>query len=102
MEALKEFAADYWYRALTFLSGAGVVGAAAIGNDPMLRKALLLLCIGGALIGLGQWIDHPYQERVDPYGRFKVSGRTYRASIGGTILQFGGIALAIRGIWLLW
>lgn len=99
---VKGFVTEYWYRALTFLSGAGLFGVAAVVNDPGLRKALLLLCIGGVLIGLGQWKDHPYREMIDQFDRFKISGYGYRASLVGNIVQVIGGMLVGRALWLLW
>lgn len=100
MDELKGLATDKWYRALTYLSVALIVGVAALAGDPALRKALLLLGFGGVLVGLGQWIDHPYREGIGM--GYKISGYGHKASVAGVLMTLCGVVLCGRAAWLLW
>ena len=100
MDELKGLATDKWYRALPALSVALIVGALALGDDPDLRKALTVGGVGGVLVGVGQWIDHPYRTRLIPGG--KIHGYPYQPSIIGTCITVAGLVFFVRAAVLLW
>lgn len=100
MESVKGLATDKWYRALTYIAVLALVAVVAIPHDPELRKALIFLALGGLFVGLGQWIDHPYQAIIGPGGW--LHGYPFRPSFFGTVLQLVGVVLVGRALWLLW
>lgn len=100
MDELKGLATDKWYRALPALSVILIVGAAALTDDPELRKTLILCGFAGLLIGIGQWIDHPFRSSI--HGHLKFSGYPYRPSLMGSLITLAGVVVALRGIWRLW
>jgi hypothetical protein len=88
---------EHWYKALMAAGVALGVAAVAVGHTP-----LLIIAIGMVLFGLGEFTNHPYQERVmlDGFGRphAKVSGHPRRVGTLGIILDVGGACLVIWGI----
>ena len=100
MDELKGLGGDKWYRALAVMSCTLLLGAAALANDPALRRALIQVGVGGLLVGFGQWIDHPYQARTDGY--WKVSGYPYKPSVVGSMLTLAGVVVLARAAWQLW
>ena len=60
-----------------------------------------------ALVGLGEWINHPYQEAIVPPGRGgptwgKVSGYPRKNKLLGNFFLIAGIGFTGLGIYRLW
>lgn len=55
--------------------------------------------VGGILIGLGEWINHPYQEKIG--SGFKISGHPRSNSLFGVALLVSGIFIYGYGIYRL-
>lgn len=100
MDIEKVTRTDKWYIGLVAVSAAVLVAGLALTGDPLLRRGLVWVAIGGLLIGLGEWKNHPYQERIG-YG-FKLSGYTRQANLVGVLMVIAGCVLLGRGLWLLW
>lgn len=96
---LKDAGLDLWYRAVTALSVPAVIGSATITSDAKLRNALVLIFLGAGFVGIGEWRNHPYQERIGM--GFKISGNPRRFDLAGTLLIAVGLAMLCRGVWLL-
>ncbi|WP_186137940.1 hypothetical protein [Burkholderia gladioli] len=96
---LKNFALDYWYKMLIAASIFFMVIALTVKIYAVPNAALFLLATGGFLIGMGEWVNHPYQERINLDHGFKVTGHPRRPRIGGVTLDFvGAILLAIGAV----
>lgn len=92
---LKNFAIDYWYKMLIVVSFAFMVIALTLKIYAIPNAALFLLAFGGFLIGMGEWVNHPYQERINLDYSFKVTGHPRRPKLGGIALDiFGSVVLA--------
>jgi hypothetical protein len=100
MEELKGLATDKWYRALTYVGAGGLVGVVALGDDPRMRRALVLLCVGAALVGIGEWINHPFRARIQ--GHLYIRGYARKATFAGTVCLLFGLGLVGRAMYLLW
>lgn len=86
---------EHWYKAV-LAAGVVLAGAAvAVGHNP------LLICgLGLVLWGIGEFINHPYQEKLvmNDYGSVnaKISGRPWQPNPFGLVLDaIGGILLVI-------
>ena len=64
-----------------------LLGVAAVAKD----RDLLVFAIGLLLIGLGEWINHPFQTRVFPGGI--ASGEVRRPKVPGLALVAVGTVL---------
>lgn len=99
---IAKLALNYWYKVLIaggffvfLVNGTGVLTAyptAATG----------LISLGCALWGVGEWINHPYQEVLIPgvFGRpsGKLSGYPRKVSLAGIAFDVIGGVLIVFGI----
>lgn len=97
---ITDWSSDRWYIAVVIAGGvlAAAGAASPVGED--LKRALVLVGVGGFLFGVGEWIQHPRRERIGP--SFKLTGFPRQMHPGGLLLDIAGIALLCRGLWLLW
>lgn len=100
MDAGKALGTDKWYRALPFIAGAVLVGVVAVGDDPALRKALIWLSVGAGMVGIGEWMNHEYRERMVPGGILR--GHPWSPTVAGVSCVVLGLVALGRGLWLLW
>jgi hypothetical protein len=98
LEGLKNFAVDYWYKLLALVSVAVLVLGLTVPLQ-VPNKPVVLIALGGFLFGLGQWINHPYQEQIGV--GFKISGHPRKNHLGGVLTEIVGAALVVWGVWLL-
>ncbi len=97
-ELLKGLAIDNWYKALLVVSG-GVMILALTVPLQVPNASVLLISAGCFVHCLGQWINHPYQERIGV--GFKITSRNRQVSLGGFLLEAAGVLLACAGVWRL-
>lgn len=94
---LAKLSLDYWYKVLIvagafvfLLNGGGLLPAYPTGATAMLSAGVFLW-------GIGEWINHPYQEvlTLDPYGRptGKISGYRRNPKIIGIAFDIAGFLL---------
>jgi hypothetical protein len=99
---LSQLALDYWYKVIlaagTFvflLNGAGLLPAYPTATTACISAGFFFW-------GLGEWINHPYQERLvlDAFDRVeaKISGRPRKANTLGSIFDIAGFILMGAGI----
>jgi hypothetical protein len=98
LEGLKNFAVDYWYKLLALVSVVVLVLGLTVPLQ-VPNRPVVLIAIGGFLFGLGQWINHPYQERVGP--GFKIHGHPRVNHPGGVLTEIVGMGLVGWGVWRL-
>ncbi|WP_186269993.1 hypothetical protein [Burkholderia gladioli] len=94
---LKNFALDYWYKMLIAASLVFMVIALTVKIYAIPNAALFLLATGGFLIGMGEWVNHPYQEALSPDRSFKITGHLRRPKVGGLALDAVGALLLVAG-----
>ncbi|ODS01541.1 hypothetical protein AUC71_03095 [Methyloceanibacter marginalis] len=88
---LKGFDLEHWWK---MLAGFGAVMAVAA----VTVKLIPIFFIGSGLflIGLGEWINHPYREGMVP--GYKISGHPRVNHLSGWLLDLIGFALAVFGM----
>ncbi|HEK0655351.1 TPA: hypothetical protein SMP34_000667 [Proteus mirabilis] len=102
---LSKLALDAWYKILIvggffvfILTGTGLLTAFP-------TQATVIISLGCAVWGVGEWINHPFQTilNLDNLGRVvgKMTGRPRKASIFGTVLDVLGLFMIARGIMML-
>ncbi|EKN3386059.1 TPA: hypothetical protein ACTR19_001324 [Yersinia enterocolitica] len=102
---LSKLALDHWYKVLIaagsfvfVLNGTGVLEAYP-------TAATALISLGCVLWGIGEWINHPYQEKLvlDATGRIsaKISGYRRNARLAGIVFDISGLGLIAFGIYKL-
>jgi hypothetical protein len=82
---------EHWYKAV--LAAGVVLAAAAVA---VAHKPLLILGIGMVFWGIGEFINHPYREKVG-YG-FKVTGHPWEPKLLGILLDMIGAVLIVFGL----
>jgi hypothetical protein len=63
---------DHWWHAFTVTGAAGFIAAIAVEPKVIPQRDLILLSLSLFIFGVGQWINHPLQERIVP--GFKITG----------------------------
>lgn len=99
---LSKLVIDYWYKALMAV-GVVVFLASGAGLLPKYPSEIVgPISFGIFFWGLGEWINHPYQEAVefDPFGnlRAKISGYPRNPKPVGVLFDLIGIATILYGI----
>lgn len=98
MQVLSSLAIDAWYKLVIWLG----VAVLLLGLSVRLQvpnRAAIALGLGAVIFGIGQWINHPLQTRVDPHGIATSYNRQPR--LGGVLTEVAGAAIAALGVWLL-
>jgi hypothetical protein len=97
-EVLRSLVIDNWYKALLVFSAVVFVLGLTIPLQ-IPNRIVLLAALGGFLHALGQWVNHPYRERIG--NGFKISGHTRDITVSGVLMELIGTALLGWAIWLL-
>ena len=95
---LKNLVLDYWYKMLILVSVILLITSLTVPLQVIPNGSLALMSVGGFLIGMGELVNHPYQEAVDPYMRFKISGHMRKPCPGGMIAVGCGALAVLAGL----
>jgi hypothetical protein len=77
---------DYWYK---FVAFASLIVLIVIDN-----MDIRLISLGCLLVGIGEWVNHPFVCRVVPFGT--MTGYPRRPSFAGNaIIILGGIFIIL-------
>lgn len=90
---------DSWYKAVIVICTALLVVCLTIPLQGVSNATASIICIGGLLIGLGEWINHPYQEKIGQ--GYKVSGHPRNSSVLGVLFLITGVGVVGYGIYRL-
>jgi hypothetical protein len=90
---------DYWYKAVLVLSAVLLVLSLTVPFQGVSNSVASILSLGGVSFGLGEWVNHPLQERVGP--GFKITGYPRRNTLFGNLLVVVGLGLICYGIYRL-
>lgn len=90
---------DYWYKAVLVISTVLLIVSLTVPLQEVSNSIVAAICIGCILIGLGEWINHPYQEQIGV--GFKISGHPRSNSLLGIVFVMIGIAIAAFGVYRL-
>lgn len=87
---------EHWWIGLVVAGGA-VLGVAKLAPDP---KAAFALGLGLLLFGIGEWMNHPVQTRIEGgMGRlWQLSGHPRSPTLGGTAFSLCGLLLLGGGV----
>lgn len=99
---LSQLALDYWYKVVMVVCVIifMLIGSGHLPEFPTAPTALI--SIGGFFIGLGEWINHPFQTIViqrDAFTRDILEGHLRRNSQLGICLDVFGVLLVLAGIY---
>lgn len=100
-ELLKNLALDRWYKVLIVASFALLVLSLTVPILAIPNSALALMALGGFLIGLGEWVNHPRQERINVQQRFSIVHYNRKNHAGGVATCVAGALLIVGGIGLI-
>lgn len=84
---------EHWWHAFTVVGGAGLVAATAATIKGLPQRDAILLCLGLFLFGIGQWINHPVEERVNPMLQLKITAYHRRPGKLGRTLEAVAVVL---------
>lgn len=89
------FNLQHWYKGAVAASVA-MIGLGAVADDPK----IVAFAIGLLLIGLGEWINHPFGSAVvgSAFERYLISGETRNNKPLGVIIVLIGAALCLLAL----
>ncbi len=90
---------DYWYHAVTVLSGVILFFSLFIEIQETSNSLVQLVSLGCFLIGLGEWINHPLQTKLHTPNEFMPTGGITSGHPRNN--RFLGICFVMIGILLL-
>lgn len=88
LEALK---IDFWYKAVLVLSAVLLIISLTVPLQGAENTTVIQFSLGGVLIGLGEWINHPFQTKVGD--GFKITGYPRNNSALGIIFNLIGFGI---------
>lgn len=88
-----------WYKGAV-AAAVTLLGVSAVAKDP----ALLVFGLGLLLLGLGEWINHPFQSRIVPPMGYGIpatiaSGEVRSTNIVGVAFDILGVSLMCVGLY---
>ncbi len=92
---------DYWYKAVLVVGIGFLVLSLTVEFQNVENGHVALTSLGASLIGLGEWINHPFQTKIvspsEAYpGWGKLTGHPRRNTLlGNLFLLIGLVALGI-------
>jgi hypothetical protein len=84
-----------WYHLLIALGIAGAAAALTVDLKGIQNTHALLVSLGVLLVGIGEWINHPYQAFLSGSCR----GHPRNSSALGVLCDIAGMALFAVGVW---
>lgn len=87
---------DNWYKALLVIGSCVFLVSLSTEVKGIENSVVQLISLGCILFGLGEWINHPYQEIIVPGG--KISGYPRKNKVGGIVFDIIGIIFVIFGV----
>ncbi len=100
-EILKNLSLEYWYKMLILACFGLFVLSITVPLQGIPNAALALISMGGFFIGMGEWINHPYRERIHLERNIKIFGHPRSPKFGGLALDVVGAIAVIWGAWKL-
>jgi hypothetical protein len=94
---LSKLKIDYWYQAVLVVASCVLVLALTVELKDVRNSVVQILSLGFLFWGLGEWINHPYQEKIGI--GFKISGHSRKGSFGGYFFDILGFGLMFVSIW---
>src|SRR6266568_901609 len=79
---------DHWWHAFTVVGSAGMIACVVGKVDFIPQRQAFLFFLSLFLFGIGQWINHPIQVRLEP--GIKITGYHRRSSPLGLALELLG------------
>jgi hypothetical protein len=93
---LSKLKIDYWYKAMLVISTCVLIVSLTVELKGVENSVVQLISLGCAFWGLGEWINHPYQEKIGI--GFKISGHPRNGSVAGYAFDLVGWILILIGI----
>lgn len=95
---------DYWYHVFVVVGAAGAILAMTIELKGVANSHALLGALGMFFVGLGEWINHPFQTilmlpNADLPRGGKLTGYRWKPSLLGILFDLAGLALAAVAIY---
>lgn len=88
---------DHWSKGIASAGIALAIAALGFGNH-----GALLVGLGLALYGFGEWINHPLHTEIlrtdNPYHAWKGEGYRRKTSLLGTLFVIAGLAVSLIGL----
>lgn len=95
-----KLAGDKWYKAAVY-AAVPIFGIGAFGQE----RGTIAFAVGVLLLGLGEWINHPYREKLqlNDYGVVvaKLMGEGRENKLFGVLLDVIGAAFIAMALWRL-
>ncbi|WP_441280525.1 hypothetical protein [Tardiphaga sp. 862_B3_N1_1] len=88
---LKKFDLEHWWK---MLAAAGI--AVSIASIAVKYPPTIFVGLGLFAAGIGEWVNHPYQEKIG--FNFKLTGHPRSPRISGLLLDGAGLILAFVGL----
>jgi len=94
---LSKLKIDYWYKAVLVIAVCVLIVSLTIELKDVKNSTVQILALGFIFWGLGEWINHPYQEKIGI--GFKISGHPRNGSLAGYSFDVLGFCLIFYGVW---
>jgi hypothetical protein len=88
---LKKFDLEHWWK---MLAAAGV--AVSVASIAVKYPPTIFIGLGVLSAGIGEWINHPYQEQIG--FNFKLTGHPRSPRISGLLLDGVGLTMTVVGL----
>ena len=86
---------DRWYKALLVLAACVLIVSLSVEMKGVQNSVVQLISLGAIFVGIGEWINHPLQQKIGP--GFKIAAYPRINTFGGNLFDFAGVVLIIVG-----
>lgn len=93
---LSKLKVDYWYQAVLVIASCVLILSLSVEMRDVTNTIVQILSLGFISLGIGEWINHPYQEKIGI--GFKISGHPRKGSFAGYFFDILGLSLIVIGI----
>jgi hypothetical protein len=92
---------DYWYKAMLVICTALLILSLVAEIKVIGNLALMELATGGILLSIGEWINHPFQQKIvrNPYGCIigNITSKNRQPTATGNLFDICGFILIALG-----
>jgi hypothetical protein len=101
---LQNLKIDYWYKAVMVIGAVTLILSLTVELQGVKNTTVQIFSLSAILIGMGEWINHPFQTKIHPpvpgiHNGLQETGYPRAYSFIGVVFVISGVILAAFEIW---
>jgi len=96
-DLLKNISLDYWYKLMIVIGLFFLTISLTVPVQMISNAALALMALGTMLVGIGEWVNHPFQSAINLGLGIEINHHNRRNHPGGVVTVIVGLVVFIAG-----